>query len=298
MTLFISLPGRRYEISDAYVMALTFIITFSVTKIVMQVLEKRKKKKKEIQKINELRGGNLKLKLSDENELGLAILSCIADNEKYLVTNPRIKELIFSLAKEKIKQESLVLTPNLIRFFALKLIDEDQTLIVKIGNLVVSSSNRARLITRTIASIVIASVAAISSLTSYGVLMAVIFFIETENCGYNCDTHFQKLPRNEPIEIYEERPNGHLVIAGNDDARQVEIYIPSQSANEVIETNKQAGEKVVTKSYRPARKKAKQVKFSEFRKTDPILSQFESLEEPYVPNKSCSIKDGIDTGID
>jgi hypothetical protein len=36
----------------------------------------------------------------------------------------------------------------MIRFLALKLISEDQTLIVKIGNVVFSSSNRVRLLTR------------------------------------------------------------------------------------------------------------------------------------------------------
>ena len=38
MTLFVSMPGRRYGISDAYVMGLTFIIVFSVGK---QVIKKR-----------------------------------------------------------------------------------------------------------------------------------------------------------------------------------------------------------------------------------------------------------------
>lgn len=33
MTLFITTPRRRYEISDAYVMALTFLIIYGVTSI-------------------------------------------------------------------------------------------------------------------------------------------------------------------------------------------------------------------------------------------------------------------------
>lgn len=177
----------------------------------------------------------------------------------------------------------------MIRVLALKLINEDQTLIVKIGNLVVSSNNRARLITRMIGAIVIGFVGAISSLLPYAVFMVVVFFTETENCGYECDAHFRKLPPTEPIEIYAEQPNGNLVITGNDGARQVEIYIPSKSANEVIESNK--GEKIVKKSYRLGRKKVKEVQFSEFRKTDPILSQFKNLDEPDVSQKSCPIND-------
>lgn len=92
----------------------------------------------------------MKVELSDDTELGNLILACIADNENYLVTNPRIKEWIFSLVKAKIKHESLVLTPTRIRLLALYRIKEDQTLTVKIGNLVVSSSNRARFMTRMI----------------------------------------------------------------------------------------------------------------------------------------------------
>ena len=147
MTLFVSMPGRRYEISDAYVMALTFIIIFSVTKIVKEVMKKRVNAK-EIKIQNPRGGGDTEIQLSDDNELAFTILSCIADNEQYLVKSTKIKKLIFSLVKAKIKNESLVLTPNMIRFLALKLISEDQTLIVKIGNVVVSSSNRVRLLTR------------------------------------------------------------------------------------------------------------------------------------------------------
>ena len=40
MTLFLSMPGRSYQISDFYVMALTFVILFSVTKIVKEVIQK------------------------------------------------------------------------------------------------------------------------------------------------------------------------------------------------------------------------------------------------------------------
>ena len=275
MTLFITTPNRRYEISDAYIMALTFLITYLVTIIVIQVLEKRSKQKEEKQKIVNLRGGKIEFTLSDENVLVLTILSCINDNEKYLVTSPRIKELIFRLAKEKIKNQSLVITPNLIRFFALKLLNEDQFLILKIGNLVVSSENRVRLITRLLGTSVLALLGATVSLFPYAVLLAMIFFAETENFGYNCNDHFQKLSPNEPIEIYAERQEGNLFIAGKDDAHKVAIYIPSQSTKEISKSNNK--EKVVKTIYRRARKKAKQVKFSEFRKTDPILSHFEKL---------------------
>jgi len=48
MTIFVSMPDRRYAISDAYVMALTFIITVWVTKITMKVIKKQTNKNKKL----------------------------------------------------------------------------------------------------------------------------------------------------------------------------------------------------------------------------------------------------------
>ena len=223
-----------------------------------------------------MRGGKIEFTLSDENELGLTILSCINDNEKYLVTSPRIKELIFRLAKEKIKNQSLVITPNLIRFFALTLVNQEKSLIVKIENVIMSSENRTRFITRVIGASLMGLLGAAATLLPYAVLLTLLVFIEPENCGYNCDDYFHKFSTKDPVEVCVERPNGNLVITGNDDARQVEVYIPSESRKEIIEINPEnIKEKTVKKTYRRTRKKAKEVKFSEFRKTDPILSQFD-----------------------
>ena len=86
------------------------------------------------------RGGNIGLGFSDNTELAHTILTCIADNERYLVKDPEIIKMVFDLVKAKIKNESLVLTPNILRFLALKLINNDQTLIVKIRNIIVSSN--------------------------------------------------------------------------------------------------------------------------------------------------------------
>jgi hypothetical protein len=235
------------------------------------------------------RGGTNELKLSDDNELSFAILSCIADNEQYLVKNTKIKNLIFSLVKEKLKNESLVLTPNMIRVLALKLINEDQTLIVKIGNVILSSTNRVRLLTRLSGTAVIALLGGIFSLFPYAIVMVLIYFDQTENCGFNCNAYFKYLSKDLPVAIYAEESVGHLVIAENNNARQVEIYIPSKSPDKVIHTT--TGERLVTKSYKPARKKAKEVTFSEFKKNDPVLSQFKDLLEPDIPQKSCPIND-------
>ena len=82
------------------------------------------------------------------------------------------------------------------------------------------------------------------------------------------------------------------MIAGNDDARQVEIYIPSKTLEEMSISS--TGETKITKNYTKSRKKAKEVKFSDFRKNDKILSVFDDLEEPYIPQKICPINDAHD----
>jgi hypothetical protein len=45
-----------------------------------------------------------------------------------------MKKVIFHLVRDKIENELLLITPNLIRFLALKLIDDEPGLMVKIGN--------------------------------------------------------------------------------------------------------------------------------------------------------------------
>jgi hypothetical protein len=289
MTLLVKMPGRSYEISDAYVMALTFIIIFAVTKIVKQVIEKKINKHNKKIEMHNPRGGSTEIKFSDDNELAFTILSCIADNEKYLVKSPNIKKFIFSLVKKKLKNESLVLTPNMIRFLALKLISEDQTLIVKIGNVVFSSRNRVRLLTRLAGTAAIAVLGAVFSILPYAILMIVMYFESTRNCGYDCAAYFQHLPNEVPLQIYAEQSAGHLIIAQNNDAHQVQIYTPSKLPDQVVHTN--TGQKVVRKSYEPSRQKAKEIKFDEFKKTDPVLSAFKKLVEPEIPQKSCLSKD-------
>lgn len=291
MTLFIRTPRRIFEISDAYVMALTFLIFFAVGKIFKAVVEKQKRKNTKKNPTGGIRG----LEFSDETELGYTILACIADNERYLVKDPEIIKIVFALVKAKIKKESLVLTPNMMRFLALKLINNDQTLLVKIGNIVTSSNNRARFFARVAGSAMIGFVSALVGTVPYAILMLLLSFSTTKNCGYKCSDYFEQLPKERPAEIYGEEPTGHLFIAGNDDARQIKIYTPAKAADEVTVSSN--GELKTTRTYTKVRKKAKEVKFSDFKKTDPVLSSFKDLEEPDVPQKMCPSND-IDTIID
>ena len=294
MTLFIRMPRRQYEISDLYIMALSFCIFFAVGKIVKSVVEKQQRqreKSKHIQMPNP-KGGAIGFQVSDDTELGGLILSCIADNEAYLVKDERIIKVIFSLVKAKIKDESLVLTPNTIRFLALRLLNTDSSLIAKIGNVVVSSDNRVRLLTRVAASAGIGVISALLSSFAYGMLIMILCFDSTHNCGYRCDDYFEHLPKDQSVRVFAEKPTGQLVIAGNDDPRQVEIYIPSKTLNEV--TISSTGKAKVTKTYKKCRKKAKVVNFSDFKEKDEVLSSFDGLEEPFVPQNVCPINDAHD----
>ena len=300
MTLFIKTPKRLLEINDLYVMVLSFLIFFAVGKIVKGVIEKLERKNAKNINMPNPRGGIIGLEFSDDTELAFTILSCIADNERYLVKDPEIIKVVFALVKSKIKNESLVLTPNMMRFLALKLINNDQTLIVKIGNIVASSNNRARLFTRVFGAAMIGFLGALISTLPYAILIFLLYFDATENCGYKCSDHFEHIPKEGPVQIYAEKSTGHLVIAGNDDARQIEIYNPSKASDEIIISNTEEI-KTIKKSYTKVRKKAKEVKFSDFKQNDPVLSTFKDLEEPEVPQKLClmnDIHDIIDIRVD
>jgi hypothetical protein len=265
------------------------LIFFAVGKIFKAVIEKQKRNNTKNRNIANPRGGNLELEFSDDTELAHTILSCIADNERYLVKDSELTKIVFTLVKAKIKNESLILTPNMMRFLALKLINNDQTLLVKIGNIVASSNNQAQLFSRVAGSAIIRFLGALVATLPYGILMVLLYFNATENCGYKCSDYFEQLPKEGPAKIYGEESTGRLFIGGKDDARQIEIYIPSKTADELAVSSD--GELKMTKTYSKVRKKAKEVKFSDFKQTDPVLSSFKDLKEPEVPEKNCPIND-------
>ncbi len=255
----------------------------------LEVLERQKPAKDVKVKMPNPKGGGVKMEFTDDSELASIILSCIADNELYVVRNPRIIELVFGLVKEKVKNESLVITPNMMRFLALKLLNNNESFIVRFGSIVASTDNRARLVSRLLGSAIFAFVGTLLSTLPYAAVMALFYFGSTENCGHKCHDYFEHIPKEGSAIIYAEKSTGNLVIGQNDAARQVVIYTPSKVPDQVIITNK--GEATIKKSYRNCRKRAKEMKFSDFKKKDPILSSFNDLEEPHVPQKPCLIND-------
>lgn len=82
MTLFIKIPKRILEISDAYIMALSFLRFFTVGKIFKSVVEKQKRNNTKDINLANPRGGNLGFEFSDDTEIAHAILACIAYNEQ------------------------------------------------------------------------------------------------------------------------------------------------------------------------------------------------------------------------
>lgn len=61
-----------------------------------------------------------------------------------MVHDSRLVKAIFNLVKAKLKKESLLITPNLIHFIALKLLNQhqSQSLLVKIERFLASSDNK------------------------------------------------------------------------------------------------------------------------------------------------------------
>ena len=277
-------------------MGLSFVIYFVVGRIVKAVVEKQRAKTLKNLNMPNPRGGNLEIEFSDDTELSYTILSCIAGNQRYLVKDPTLIKMVFDLVKAKIKKESVVLTPNMIRFLALKFINNDQTLIVKIGNIIASSNNRVRLFTRVAGSAMIGLLGALVTPVPYCILMMLFYYNVTEHCAYKCSDYFEQLPNEGHLQHYGETPTGHLFIGGNDDAKQVAIYIPSQDKNEVAVSS--TGELTATRTYKRVSPRVKQVKFSDFKETDPVLSSFKDLEEPEIPQNISPInRDGINIDI-
>ena len=75
--------------------------------------------------------------------------------------------------------------------------------------------------------VVIAFCGALATALPYAVLMMVIYFDTTADCGYKCSDYFTELPKEGPVNIYEKKKTtGHIFIGSNDDARQLAVYIP------------------------------------------------------------------------
>lgn len=305
MTLFIKLPpifNRKisYEISDIYIMAITFIITYYATKLLQDAYVRiknkrdlRKQRTKMLINSNVLAGGlNEELYEAivdatpvNDNELFSAVLECIRDKEAYRVLSERLKRIIFTKVGAIIREESIRMTPNLLRLIAKVEYERNPSTLVTMGNLIVSTSNKSVLKARLVTTFAAAVFAQMTALVGYTLLVLIIFFQQTSYVP--CEQYFEKLPQTDAktIDLVVEKDTGSLVIAGNDDARQVEIYVPEP---DVVESTTDKV-KTYTRTYKRSKKKVREVKFSDFRKNDPVLSKFDEdhseIDEPLVPER-------------
>ena len=288
MTLFVETKNRQYEINELYLMATVFIITYVITRIVKKAIINYYEKKKTVNVPNPT-GGDLFDPAAYDSDLANSILTVISNDKSYVVKNPTIRKMIFELAALKISNASLVLTPNMIRFLALKLLKNDKSLVVKVGSMLLTAQSRKRMATRLSSSIITGIMAGVGFAVPAGVLMALMSFSMTENRGYQCEQYFEQLPSEGPIRVFDKQSTGHLVIAGNEAARQVEIYVPLQAPNQVESVKETHTRVQKITSYSKSRTKAKAVNFSDFKKNDPVLSVFDNLEEPTVPQRKCDV---------
>jgi hypothetical protein len=196
--------------------------------------------------------------------------------------------------KEKVKNQSLIITPNMIRFLALTLLKNDESLIKKIGNVVVSADSRAQLFSRIFGSSIIGLVAGLFQFFPLAILMTMIYYDSTANCGYKCHDYFELIPKESSVRVYSNELTENLLIGENDGSRQMIIYNPSKVQDEGIIGKTKKAEIKRTRTYIISRKQAKEVKFSDFQKKYPILRRFKNLEEPRILQTCWLIDDAPD----
>jgi hypothetical protein len=212
------------------------------------------------------------------------------------------------LLKKSLNQ-SLVLLPNFSRYLATRIAYnfQDQNLLIKTGNLLFLSESRFRVLLRIIVSAGVGLLGGLASTLPYGILLLLATYDLSDSCIYRCDKYFEHLPKNDvPVKVYTEKveSRGQLIITNSEEP--VEIYIPDVSKPLIkkteasVETCKTDSQVRTNKKYKKLKKPAKMVKFSEFRKTDPVLSKFndQNLEEPYIPQQNCKISEAIREDLD
>ena len=123
-----------------------------------------------------------------------------------------LKIIIFNLVKEKIKNEYLVRTSNMMSFLALKLIKTDRSLFVKIGDMVVSSNNSAHFVSQALGAAKVGFIGCIFSVIQYSIVILIVYYSMTENCGYKCNDYFTHITVDLPIIIYANNDIVQLAI--------------------------------------------------------------------------------------
>ena len=311
MTLFIRTPKRTWEIDELYVMILSCLIGMLVASVTKKVIlklydkygskTKRKKIKNRTKKTSFYNpiGGDTLLQTTSNSELAYLILTCIADEDSYIVKNKEIAKMIFALVKAKIKNESLIISPNFLRYLAKTIVyqESQQSLLMQFKSVMVQTSTLTRLKIRGCGSLLIgiAGYAMPAMTFAQTLLFIVTFWDNTQSAGYNCKDHFQQVEKqvDSPTRYYrirsDESATGQLLVNGNDNqGKEVEVYQEQPDKTTFCgRLQPKAGELTVReqKSYKRVDHKTREVKFSEFRKNDPVLSKFPSIEDEPITNQ-------------
>ena len=161
-----------------------------------------------------------------------------------------------------------------------------------------------------------------------GLVALVILVNVYDNCFYKCEDYFHTLSsNNQQLEVYSPFSDAGHIIVTDKSPDSVKIYMPSYSERnekqylvnidtencpslpidsqisitENKDTNKLS---IDTKNpclnikpdleektlvFKRSKRKAKLVKFSDFRKTDPVLAKYTILEPEYVPQEQCKL---------
>ena len=304
MTLFIKTPRDKvFEISEVYVMALTFIIFYSLGRISRELIKKqiesynRNKKnynRNKTIKIANPRGGTdiIEIRVPNNNEkLRDLVLSCISNNERYSIKSEKITKLIYKLLGSEFKDETIAITPNLIRYVATALIkiNMNERWYIKFVDFIAAFDNKMRAVYRIGGSAAIAGfVGFFSTSIRYGIIALIIHYQATENCGYRCSDYFEHISKDEPFFVSLDESSNKIIIASEKDSKQLELYIPSKEGAKITVGDKKGSIKI-SKDYVKRKKKAKQVNFSDFVRENQLLSSTveDDRDEPLTPQKRC-----------
>ena len=308
MTLFITSKNRLYEIDDAYVMALCFIISYFIALYTRKIIDKvrfHQKQKKIILNTTETktRGGQtIDFDSINWKEFDQIVQHCIEDDKAYLLLNNKIKKAIRFFLKLTV-QKNMILTPNLIRLIAMYFTQKDKPSVINISNVLFRINNTRIALMRYTTAIVLGLTTGLLSGIYYGIVILIMTYICTPNVP-NCEEYFKEISSDaihKEIPIFGKNDEDHLIVSGR--SERINIYIPK--GKEVVVTDPKLETKEVRQTYKKVHKKAKEVKFSDFKKNDPILSKFDDLEEPKIrPNKSDltitrkQIAEALDTAIE
>jgi hypothetical protein len=175
-------------------MAIAFLISYQITRF---IIKDREKKQTLTNHGQNLRGGSVE---SENREI---IVSCVENGKTYLVTDQGLANVIMSIAKEKFKNNSYIISENLVRYIALKLKSENFGFLIKVKNAIMFSDNPIRFISRISAALIIGSITAVTQMIPYAILLMILTFHNTAHCGIKCDKYFTQV---------ESHPNQTIVV--------------------------------------------------------------------------------------